>query len=133
MAISLRWTDESHSVIVGQYDAQWTWDEFFRVHSEQLPRLLDNVSHRVDYIVDFSLTRFAPNSLRQFARIAGLDFWSHPNLGLVIVAAASGLTQEFVLLFSRTYKPIPIVETVDDALRLTVAGETVPQIAGDPG
>lgn len=129
MAFEIAWLDEKKMAIIYSFGAEWNWSEF--VEKDKIAdEMMSSVNHKVDIIVDFTLTtHFPANALSKFRQLIR-D--SHPNRGRIILVGTLMLFKtmagDFLRLIPPMSKDILVVNTLDEARRMIETREH--EIAG---
>lgn len=62
MGIKVRWKTTDQTVLVIEFDGQWSWEEYAVVQYEQINPMLDTVAYSVYHIYDFTNTQHTPTN-----------------------------------------------------------------------
>ena len=98
MTIPVSWHDPSHTVLVQNFNGQWTLDDYFET-VEATYTLIDTVNHPVDVIVDISQD---PGSTTRLIAAAGEVADSsgparvHPNQRMLVVVGGGPFMRTLV-------------------------------------
>ena len=101
MEPALNWDNGRQTVIRITIEQPWS-DEGVTQATSELTHLLDNVSHEVDFIIEFgSSYRLPPEGLsQQFEHYARTPFFTHPNAGHILVVTENTYLRDMIRLFS---------------------------------
>ena len=97
MPIQVEWVDDTQTMIVQQYPAKWSWDEFKELENI-VPDMMRQVSHTVHVIGDYSQHQYLPagNPITPALNLMK----SYPdNFGLLIIITRPGVIESFVKAF----------------------------------
>jgi len=94
MAINITWENDEQTILLCNFDAQWTWDELYAVVDE-VKRITDNSPTTVAAILDISSGMtipggnfLSPTSLENAKRLITL---SEGGTGPLMIVGATGL------------------------------------------
>lgn len=82
MGVRVVWDDEAKTTIRYDFDASWTWDEFFKAKAEAYA-LIGTVQHKVGIIMDSPPDIALPPNVLTNSRSALKN--KHPNTALIVV------------------------------------------------
>ncbi|NDJ53429.1 MAG: hypothetical protein GYB68_10140 [Chloroflexi bacterium] len=120
MEISVRWDNSKHSIIRVTFDGYWPFANQ-RIGLNKLDRMLDEVEHRVDLLIEFlhDANSNVPFSLFNRDDITDLSYMAHPNSGVVVMVNAPRYMCCATTVFGRMYpdigERIMHVDNLDDA------------------
>ena len=82
--------------------------------------MLDTVDHPVQMIVDLSGVVTMPrNFISNFPMVSRLPFVNHRNLEVVINVMGNSFMEAVASIFSRVYRKVNFVRTLDEAYKVT--------------
>jgi hypothetical protein len=101
MPITVRWDNDTKTIIYYIFDGAWTWDEFNTVYKD-VYAMLDTVEHKVHAIVDLRTSRLLPrDTLTEMRR---LTYEQHENGGITIFITTNALARTFYSILSNVYR-----------------------------
>jgi hypothetical protein len=101
MRIEFAWVAEDHCTwLYIRFHQGWTWDEFYSIHLDIQPYLLDQ-ERAVDVIVDARGTHTVPPGF--LSRLPGIISTLPPNIGRIVVVAASPVMRGLFTVFAGVY------------------------------
>jgi hypothetical protein len=127
MGITVKWYDETHTLLFVQYDVEWTMNDF-RESIETSYNLMETVEHPVDIIQDLSQMRHFPVVLMSMGRFT--EAKAHPRKRYMIMAGANMFVEKLIgvakVIAPSVTEDLHFVPTLDqafiklDALRANV-------------
>jgi len=97
MPATCDWLDDSKTILLVKYEADWTWDEFFAA-ADKGRTLANSVPHRVDYILDMQHGT-QPRNGSMMTNSKTVMERRAPNSGIFVV-----LTTPFVKVMLNVFK-----------------------------
>lgn len=129
MGIRVAWSDEKHSILVWQYEADWNWDDFHAAFAQSV-QMGETYTHRIDVINDLSgTTRIPPEALMHFRR---LTRQMPPTVRLVFICGANAFTNTLIQAFGKIYNQTTwrTATSADDARGQIAADRAKQESAG---
>ncbi len=124
MSIPISWRDASHTVLVQNFNGQWTLDDYYET-VEETYSLIDTVNHPVDVIVDITQN---PGSTSRLIAAAGevadeeTPARVHPNQRMLVVVGG-GQFMRTIVQMGMKYAPwiartLAAADSYDEARQL---------------
>ncbi len=119
MPVTIEWDNIERTRMLIAFEGRWTWDEV-RVMADKGRRMLDQVEHKVDYIVYRHHANWLPAGyLTQVRDIRGQP---HRNDGQLVVVTTHALIAELLHLFNMLtdclQMPFRFARSLDEARAL---------------
>lgn len=90
--------------------------------SKEESELIKSAEHVIHTIIDLSDKPGIPDKfISNLSKIAQMPAANHPNSGIKIIVGADGVTKTFLNIFSKVYRKLQHVDTLDDANKLIEA------------
>ena len=119
MPIISRWENNEKTIIYIQFSDEWSWDEFTFVRGTILNMIVD-VSHIVDYIVDFQEVEDIPNGALTVGR--SIHKSCSRNEGVALMVGLSPmlrmLYQSFTTAYPASKNEFLLVANLNDAYQM---------------
>lgn len=131
-AFTVEWADEGKTILLITSPSRWTWDEYFEMVDAMLD-CIDSVEYSVSSVFDYSPTvHMPPNTISILPEIARRV---HPRQRVMVgVGIRIPLARIGADLFSRTYRRLELVDTVEEAFDLLgVERMQSPENVASPG
>ncbi len=101
MRIEIAWVEEGYwAWLYVRFHQGWTWDEFYSIHLEAQPYLID-LNRAVDVIVDLRGARTVPPGF--LSRLPGIISTPPPDIGRIVVVDASPVVRGLFTVFAGAY------------------------------
>ena len=100
MAIVTRWDNKKKSVILLEFESEWSWDELEEA-VQKADRLIGSVEHRVDLIIDLEGTTI-PRDIFTAAKTLLASGEARPNEGTRVVVGANGAIRTIYQTIQKT-------------------------------
>lgn len=121
MGINSSWDNDEKTIILMEFEGQWTWTDVQNVGTRH-NQMIDEVTHPVDFIVDFSKSQHVPPGFLQHTRrvLSG----AHPRSRAVILVGMNPLMRAGFDMMFRTYslllrsRMFKMAKSVDEARQL---------------
>ncbi len=122
MHIQVEWDNEEKTIIRYTFRPGWDWNELITAF-QQVDALMDIVDHKVDTILDFTLTSLMfPKDALSFSRRA-LENPRHPNINNTVVVGNRFVKSLADVVFSIAPKSakrwnLQVAQTMEEAYEL---------------
>lgn len=101
MAIDTRWDNKKKTVILLEFESEWSWDELeAAVH--QADQFIGSVEHFVDLIIDLEGTAI-PRDILTAAKTLLASGEARPNEGVRVVVGANGAIRTIYQTIQKTF------------------------------
>jgi hypothetical protein len=90
MTVSVKWDNDSRTIITVEFATHWTWDELYAALDE-VNLMIDKLDYVVDVIEDWRLSPRLPVSA--FAHARNLVRKMHPRLGTIIYVGMNAIVR----------------------------------------
>ena len=118
MPASINWHPKRNGVLLMLFEGQVTLTEAIEV-SRQESQFIQQANSPIHTIIETrQITSIPPDFLSSLPRISSMPAVNHPNAGQKIVVGASGIIATFLNIFSRLYKKLEMVATMEEAEQL---------------
>jgi hypothetical protein len=115
MPVSVDWHPDYDDVLLMTIAGDVSMGEALDV-TEQESEFVANAGRTVHTIIDLRHVQGIPsNFISNMPRIARMPAANHPNAGQKIVVGASGLAATFLNIFSKVYRKLDMVATLEEA------------------
>lgn len=115
MSANVDWDDKYGNVLLMYFEGNPSLDEALDA-TEKESALIAEATQKVHTIIDLrKATGIPSNFISSMPRIAKMPAASHPNAGLKIVVGASTAISVILTIFSKTYRNLKMVKTLDEA------------------
>ena len=101
MAIVTRWDNKKKSVILLEFESEWTWEELEEA-VERADRLIGSVEQFVDLIIDLEGTSI-PRDILTAAKTLLASGEARPNEGARVVVGANGAIKTIYQTIQKTF------------------------------
>lgn len=101
MAIVTRWDNKKKSVILLEFESEWTWDEL-EAAVQKADGLIGSVEHYVDLIIDLEGTSI-PSNVLNAAKTLLASGEARPNEGARVVVGANGALKTIYQTIQKTF------------------------------
>lgn len=100
MAIVTRWDNKKKSIILLEFESEWTWDELEEA-VQKADKLIGSVEHYVDLIIDLEGASI-PGDILNGAKNLLASGEARPNEGARVVVGANSALQSFYQILQKT-------------------------------
>ncbi len=119
MSITVTWANEQKTAFNWQFQGQWTWLEYSEA-MKQSNAMSDEVSHRIDVIVDLRQSGMIPSNALSYVRFERAE---HPEkMGRIAVVGASIFVKTLIDILSRLNQNFQsrfrVVKTMEEAQQI---------------
>jgi hypothetical protein len=90
MGISIKWDNPDKTLIILEFNSQWTWDDLYRV-TDEMHGMLDTVDHPVDTITILTRSQRLPGGFVGHA--SRLTSKRHRNSRIGVIVGANKLVK----------------------------------------
>ena len=101
MAILTRWDNKKHSIILLEFETEWTWNEL-EAAVQRADSLIGSVEHVVDLIIDLEGTAI-PRDFLSAAKTLLASGEARPNEGVRVVVGANGTLRTLYQTIQKTF------------------------------
>ncbi len=101
MAIVTRWDNKNKTVILLEFESEWTWNELEEA-VQQADNLIGSVGHHVDLIIDLEGTSI-PRDFLTAAKSLLSSGEARPNEGARVVVGANGAIRTLYQTIQKTF------------------------------
>ena len=101
MAIVTRWDNKGKTVILLEFESEWSWDELESA-VDKADRLIGSVEHFVDLIIDLEGTAI-PKDIFSSAKALLDSGEARPNEGARVVVGANGAIRTLYQTIHKTF------------------------------
>ncbi len=101
MAIVTRWDNKKKSVILLEFESEWTWEEL-EAAVQKADGLIGSVEHYVDLIIDLEGTSI-PSNVLNAAKTLLASGEARPNEGARVVVGANGALKTIYQTIQKTF------------------------------
>jgi hypothetical protein len=110
---TVRWLDDHQRVIIVEFAPGLTIDLVVDA-ARRANAMIGAVNHAATVIYDFSQSGKPVDSL--LGSLPKINRLRHPNNALSILVGSGGLLRALAGLYSRLYRPVPVFDTMQEAL-----------------
>jgi len=119
MPISIRWYDDTKTIVFWEFEGQWTLDELHTIYTESHNLCLTVPENSVIALLD--MTRSAANSVPSniFSALTARRRTQAPNFDMVVVVSSSAFIKVFVNILNQMpalHEHFALFSTFEDAL-----------------
>ena len=101
MAIVTRWDNKKKTIVLLEFESEWTWDEL-EAAVEKADSLIGSVEHFVDLIIDLEGTSI-PKDIFSAAKSLLDSGEARPNEGARVVVGANGAIRAIYQTIQKTF------------------------------
>ena len=101
MAIVTRWDNKKKTVILLEFESEWTWEEL-EAAVQKADGLIGSVDHYVDLIIDLEGTTI-PRDVLNAAKTLLASGEARPNEGARVVVGANGALKTIYQTIQKTF------------------------------
>ena len=101
MAIVTRWDNKKKTVILLEFESEWTWEEL-EAAVQKADGLIGSVEHYVDLIIDLEGTTI-PRDVLNAAKTLLASGEARPNEGARVVVGANGALKTIYQTIQKTF------------------------------
>lgn len=100
MAITTSWADDNQTIIVLEFKAPWTWNEYYQALDDTW-RMFEQVAYTVDMVFDFTRgSRLPPGAFGHLRRSTARQ---HPRTGIVVVVGINAFFEVIGIVMNRLF------------------------------
>ncbi len=115
MPASIDWHSNHNDILLMVISGTVTMNEALDVTIQE-GELIKNAEHTIHTIIDLRENEGAPREfLSSLPRLTSMPAVSHPHAGTKIVVGAAGLADTFLRIFSRVYRKLHMVNSMEEA------------------
>ncbi len=122
MSSMIHWLDESRTIVLNIYEGRWEWDDAIAC-LQQSEALLNEVTHKVAIIADFSATTGVPRlNMTLMQKLDNHPLMNHPNMtDIYVTGTRVQVTMRhdiFNRLMPKVFKRFHTVATLEADIQL---------------
>ena len=119
MPITIKWYDDTKTIVLWEFEGQWTLDELHTIYTESHNLCLTVPENTVIALLD--MTRSAANSVPPniFSALTARKRTQAPNFDMIVIVSTSSFIKIFVNILMKLpalRDQFALYETFDDAL-----------------
>src|SRR5690606_11312509 len=117
MPVSARWTDESQTIMLWEFEGKWTWDDYYLIRNETNAQI-SALDYDVDLIIDMRNSTALPQGVFTHGRNA---FSASPkNIGQTVFVGLNPVLRSFYAMFNKLYTVLLSEKDFDTMLVATL-------------
>jgi hypothetical protein len=119
MAVRVRWFNDAQTILVYEFEGNWTWDEFYPAYQRVLEMTRD-IPHRIDVLLD--LRRAGRLPLNLLTHVRNISDKQTSNAGLSVIVTNSqfirAMYQTGCKFYNRIQHYFGVANSIEEALTL---------------
>lgn len=135
MPITIRWYDETQTIVFWEFEGLWTIEELHTIYTTSHNMCMTVLDHKVTALLDMTRTANSiPSNI--FSALTNRRRSQAPNFDMIVIVSTSGLIKIFINIMSKMpalRDQFALYETFDDALAFIRKRQAARQLESSSG